>query len=698
MRSLLFIFLFTTLILSTLAADPKLIANLKNYKISSQFSHNPDVKSLHNAFHYSGESFQIAEDIYHVIHFYRSNKLALDGSDVGMILELGRCRSQGFRIYCFEELDNETKSSTVTYDLYGKSTTTQINRTTTRVGDRELLDRVRIGIYSIGPDVRVDRIITPPANLVAIVSSSGSATKISGYAPNQPITIQAVMRNVGNYPAQNFVYQDAYPPFIRVTSSTANLENNSAILRATLGPGEEKRITYMIEPTNYVTHTNTAYIAYTFEKIYQNKSAGSLTLQMNRTPYSFSFLPPLQPFTHSIFNLAFTLDNQASEKLDVNKIEVSLPPALELVQTPIGYSWDPPFLRWSGSVPYQSKQTITLPIRTSQPGSYPLTAQLQLTSWQNGIASAHTHNYSYNFTVAGNSKPLEYRFSLTPETTNAGSSIHIYFALLNKDLVLYKSVQGTLTSTAFIQNLTLLMPSIPSGENKTLIDQDQSTLKEHNKTQTHPVLLNLTYKDQQNNLYTLQTSKYITLNPPTHLVTVKRNMPAEVSQGEEFTVSVSITKDISQDLSLELHDERSPDIQLIAGTPYRAFDLTKNEKTLEAYVYRLRVPHDYIGDQFQLITQIYSKSKNLTQTDIYNVKVKKLAVNLSNLTPSNASPILALRSSSANTSLNGSFALTNPTSNSTNLTGAVQAVRAEALPQDKKGFFQSFIQFFKDLF
>src|SRR3989344_3844571 len=81
-------------------ADPQFIQNLKSYKVLSQFQSSPNVQSLHNSWHYSGESFQVADEIYRVTHFYQSYKLAIDGTDVGMILELNRSRNQGFRIYC----------------------------------------------------------------------------------------------------------------------------------------------------------------------------------------------------------------------------------------------------------------------------------------------------------------------------------------------------------------------------------------------------------------------------------------------------------------------------------------------------------------------------------------------------------------------------------------------------------------------
>ncbi|MEK6964013.1 MAG: hypothetical protein AABX70_06285 [Nanoarchaeota archaeon] len=695
-------------------AEPNLIKNIKSYKVLSQFQNSPDVKSLHNAWHYSGESFQVADELYHVIHFYRSTKFAIDGSDAGMILELGRCRSQGFRIYCFEEIDNSTQTTTVSYDLQGRTATTKINRSTTRIGDRELLDRVRVGIYGIGPDVRVNRIITPPPHTTAILSGSGSTTRISNYVPNQPITIQTVIQNVGNYPAQHLVYQDPYPRQIAVTSSTASLENNTAILRATLGPGEEKRITYMIVPLEPITHTNTAVITYDFEGVQQNKTAGTLTLEMNHTPYTFSFLPPIPAFTNTLLPLAFTLDNPSSEKIDVRKIALTLPLDLELVQVPIGYTWIPPILSWSGSIPYQSKQSLLFSLRTPKLDTYTISTYLELVTWRNGVASSYSENNTYNFTVSGNSKPLEYTFSITPDTTNMGSSVHTTLILRNKDVSAYKRIQGTITSDGFTQNNTLLLSTLAPGEDKTLLDQNQLTYKplnDTNRTQTYPVFLNLSYIDDKNTPYTLQGQVYLTLNPPTHLVSVVRTVPSEVERGEEFTVHISLVKDIDSDLSLEIHDERSSDIQLIVGIPYRAFDLTKNEKNLDAYVYKLRVPYDYPANSFQVITQVHSKNKNITQTDVYTIKVKNAPVlaqvNVSNPSSSSSTIFSTPLSPPSNSSTNltsitpSELPLTNT---STNVSvafsnGTVQAVRTEiSLQEEKKGFFQNFIQFFKDLF
>lgn len=718
-RFVLLLLLFLPIFALFTLAEPDLIKNIKSYKVLSQFQNNPDVKSLHNAWHYSGESFQIGDDIYHVIHFYRSTKLAIDGSDVGMILELGRCRSSGFRIYCFEEIDNSTQTTTISYNLQGRTATTQVNRTTTRVGNRELLDRVRVGIYGIGPDIRVNRIITPPPHTTAVISGSGSVNRISNYVPNQPITLQAVIQNVGNYPAQHFIYQDPYPPQIEVSSSTASLENNTAILRATLGPGEEKRFTYVIVPLEPITHTNTAFITYDFQGVQQNKTVGTLTLEMNSTPYTLGFLPPIPAFTNGVLPLAFNLNNPSSEKIDVQKVTITIPPSLEMVQTPIGYAWSPPTLSWSGSIPYQSKQTLLFSLRTSKAGTYTLPVHLELTAWKNGVASSYSENDTYNFTVSGNSKPLEYKFAITPDTTNAGSSVHITLILYNKDIVPYKGIQGTLMSSGFIQNNTLLLSSIAPGESKTLLDQNQGTYNPPNatnRTQTYLALLNLSYVDDKNTHYNLQGQLYLTLNPSTHLVTVQRVAPSEVERGEEFTVHISLVKDIDSDLSLEIHDERSPDIQLTYGTPYRAFDLTKNEKELDAYIYKLRVPYNYDSSSFQIITQIHSKNKGVTQTDAYTIKINPSQATLdpshadslpvaSNLSSSiSASASSPVPSSSNNLTNPPSIDLANETSLLVNKTsnGTIQAVRETPkepeTKQEKKSFFQSFIQFFKDLF
>src|SRR3989344_813774 len=161
----------------------------------------------------SEEPFMIEDKEFTAKYVSGTGRVVINSSEGKIILSQGDCRKRDLYQYCFLNVDT-TKAKYVQGKEYAA---------------------INLLITSLEPSLQVERVF------------STTTPKI-----NDRFTIEGFVKNVGESNANNLVYEEYFPDWMRVTYATIPIVNNGVRMSASyLMPGNQRPFRYIVEVRDY---------------------------------------------------------------------------------------------------------------------------------------------------------------------------------------------------------------------------------------------------------------------------------------------------------------------------------------------------------------------------------------------------------------------------------------------------------------
>ncbi|MEM4260430.1 MAG: hypothetical protein QXG00_04295 [Candidatus Woesearchaeota archaeon] len=558
---------------------------------------------IHEAYHHSGDTFKIGENIYTVKSNYPFfNVVRLDVNGEMFIIQQNDSYRTTFYQYEFYITNLSWEDPYLTIDEYGR-----------------MQPGLFIKITYLEPVLSITR-IAEKSNL--------------GLNEITPITVK--IKNTGSEIAQAVIFSETIPENVSLsgTNEVVNKINDKIYWNGVLYPGKEKSFSYSVKQTKYGSSVLKANVSYYYEGLQKVQPAPDITLTVP-IPYEFTtnIISPIK--INDISTFTSKLKNKEQGKTMKFMVEYKVSPEVKVLTTSNSLKQiSPNTYQDSGYLEPENENNYEIRFTSSESGDYQIKSE--------GYCEVNNINFTLN-----NSKIL---FVINPTINSAlflnrqnirsGETFIVRAELKNNDPKRsFVDLKFTLSSDFFSENIVL--DSLNPG--REYIIEKEFTTPELEELHTHTIILNGSYKTEGGETLKSETKKMLTTSPANQTVTLTQDIDHKILRpNENYTVEVKVRNEKDDPIiSINTYDEFPSNIILLHGDTKKFIPglVGKQEKTM--YTYKAIIPGDFELNNFTITTRLnYTKagivySKNIQTT----IRVENLTLNIPKNTSQNQSQI-----------------------------------------------------------
>ncbi|MFH1770217.1 MAG: hypothetical protein ABH828_01535 [archaeon] len=496
---------------------------------------------------------------------------------------------------------------------------------------------IHVIIYSKIPDIKVSR------------SHSAEINR------DEQVKVSVTVENEGQLNIFDLEYEEIIPDTATIYSLGENVRvrgNKIMWSGPILTPGNSNKFTYTLKSSNFETiNLKEGNLSFVYEDLDYTIKPASTNIKINspvsiETTVSKDDLGLEEEFTYN-----FKVTNEDWEdRMDVT-LNLQIPDAIKLdsITTLVPKSNN---INYEFSLDPGESKTIKATMKPLKEGVHKIKSNVDVNIRNENI----NKNITFNITV--DIPKLIPTLKLSKETVYEGNTFSVVVNMENPAEIYFYELSGTLHGT-IIDTHKLSLSNIAPGD-KVELFQDNIQAPSVDKDTTYGVTFVGRYRTSTFESFTFEEKKTIVVKPVSiGFDIIKSVSKSEVYPNEEVTVTVK-AKNIGQRISVVSLNEEIPEtLEFVSGLTKKALTLDINQEQ-EFYIYRVRIPKDAEPGVYVVKTTLdYENSLNIVEEA--KITVKK-----------------------------------NETEDGSSGTGTIGGTDTEE--KEKKGFFRSIIDFFKNFF
>ncbi len=510
------------------------------------------------------ETFKVGDHYFYVQYIESNQNLIFKMDNIGGIMLLGECETRENIGYCFEEVN---------------------------------YPQIRVKIYSLEPDITIERAFSNAKPYL-----------------NEQITVTVILKNEGDNRAESIRYTDAYPPGLNVFS-----DKNTKVWEGSINVGEEETFTYAIKAEDIISFDSTAAVSYKFGGKENTKKSSTETIEVQKSFTINHDISKKAADKNEIIDYNLTIANtDQSSKLTIEKLEITLPPKVDLVNSPAELKSQDNKLTFTGALEKKQSKTFVIKVKSSQVGKFTISAQTDIKIGDRAFKEELKQEFSVG---------LSYILPIINLTDNikSNSPYPIYIAVKNYGTEEIKNVNIKLESN-LLDNIEEKQ-NIAAGSTydllkKTLISPYLEEDKKYN------LKISGSYISSSGKTYTFEKSAQLTVKAAPKIIQIIRELnKEEFYPGDEIKVAIKVKNQRDQIINeIDVSDIFPKEIRssLLGDVTGYLEELKPNEEK-NLYSYSLVIPENYSDDGIEFKTTLNAKIDGeltiLKRTD--NVKILK---------------------------------------------------------------------------
>jgi hypothetical protein len=552
--------------------------------------------SVYTDWQHSGDSFTITldgkEEIHYITYFIyerkndKVNKLFWKRGTQGFTLMLGDCKTDSFYKYCFN--DTSWKDSVDGGQLIYQH------------GDE--YPGVKITISKFGPDIQILR-------------ESTEGTSLNIY---QETKVNVKLTNIGDRKA-DLTYQDFPPSLVELRSYngfTKDPVHKFLEWEGFLYPEEyTPPLHYVIKPVTYESFMIPSFLNFTYEGKTYNATVPTLSFSITK-PWAYaSSLSPGIMGLYETATLTVSFGNDDKYRDMAVFVRLFIPKELDVLQKPTSVTKEGDYYIYRTRLGPQKDYEFYLTLRGGNTGNYNITTYAELILDGELFTEKNSHPLSIEATT------LTPKLRLVDNSAEGGTKVRLVAELKNMDdFQKLRDITGVVSGPLLPSALYVEDAILEEEKLEKYVDEYLTTPITNTKLE-YTFWFNGTYKLVSEEPHNFSTSAILTVNPAggDHFEITQEASDDILARGDNMTIKVFVKnlKDYGA-FRIDVKDELSPDIKVIAGTNKNILDLEGQEKK-QVYLYMVEVPKNYLDSSFDMTTKIIFQEYTLEQAKTITV-------------------------------------------------------------------------------
>ncbi|MBW2991283.1 hypothetical protein KY348_06295 [Candidatus Woesearchaeota archaeon] len=547
-------------------------------------------KSLHGAWHYSGDTFTVEDDVFLVTHYnFEDMTVVLYVNDDSYVINEGDCKLTPTRQYCIDEIFR---------DLAGADEDDPI-----KFEEGVVYAGIYIKIDTRGPEISVSR--------------DFSATKPE---LNEEVSVDVTVKNEGTENAGSFIYEESFPEEVIVTSSSFGTQRTyrSVIYETkSIAIDDEKTFSYRFKVTDYIKFTSSPEASYMYEGTQNSVKISDKKVEVTK-PYDFKVtLSPKSVETTDQTALSIKIENEVSDNIEVEELKITIPPFVSL-QTRLGeLEKKNENYYWSGSIEPEKYKMLNLLLKPLKSGVYEIPATLNVTD-----SDGKEFSDSEKVTLTSKIIDLEPILSVRDSSVSEGADFRVAFSVKNPNKrVGFKNINASVVSEIFPDMKVELEELLPD-KTQTLIVDDALTAPFLDEKKNYNIEALGSYDTTTNERFEFSEKETLTVTPVSQAISIIQSTDKkEADAGGNITVTVKIKNNNEEAIQVNVYDKYPGDVNLIGGkTSGTVF--FEDAGTEQAYTYKLQIPLTYDKEELEIISSATIEEKDFSDDKTLTIKVK----------------------------------------------------------------------------
>lgn len=499
-----------------------------------------------------------AEGMQFVAHYSPTGRIIINTTDDRVLLSKGECREREEIRYCVLDVDHDTHA---------------------RYENGKEYAGMNIMITLLEPTIQITRAFSTTTPQI-----------------QERFNVDGTIKNVGDTQANNLVYSDTFPPWIRITYSTVPLIGNGVRMSLSyLRPGNERPFHYVIAPLDYKEINSEAIVSYDYVGGNNMIKSDPIYLAV-QTPISVrQNLSSRTARVNEQVSYTITIENKDPRaEIIVNEFAISIPTDLELLSFSDNLEKQGSSLVFGKSIKKDSKETLSMVLRSRQEGKYTIATLGDFTINSRPIRRDLVQKLTVSSTDV---VPV---IEIEPSIAQEGDFYRVIATLTNQGeediLDVDSSISGVKELPLDFNNRAVL-----KGRTVEIYDVELP-VPEVNRSTTTIVRLSGTYNDSEGRRYPFSARENVTFIPAPKIIEMRYDAPASMQRGENWTIIVYAKNLRSEELSgIEIATIVPRRVRIIEDAPYATIRLGPNEEK-EAYHFTIQITPTYRQDDVQLKT------------------------------------------------------------------------------------------------
>ncbi|KYK27161.1 hypothetical protein AYK26_00510 [Euryarchaeota archaeon SM23-78] len=553
------------------------------------FSSIVNAKTIHSAWHYSGDTFTVEGDVYLITHFdFYDTSVLLEVNNVSYVIVEGACKTTPTRKYCVDEIFKDREGAE-------KGDPIKFEGGTVYAG-------IKFTVLSHGPSVSVSR------------SFSTTNSEL-----NEEVTVTVTVKNSGTETAKAFTFTDGVPEGVFITASSSDVESTSSsvFFTATLLPDEEETFTYKFKITDYIDFVTKPNASYIYNGVKNEVKVGGTTIKVIK-PYEFK--PTLSPNNFEVTTkqaaLNIRIDNKVSDDITVEELFIEIPDLLSVPTSPKDLEIVDDKYFWQGLIEPEKYKILNLLLAPAKAGTYKIPINIKIRDFENKNFSEQT-----NITLTAKVSQLVPILSVKDKSVSEGSTFRVAFSVKNpNEKVGFRDITASIKSELFTDLDVELSELIP-GKTQTLIVNDTLRVPFLDQEKTFEIEVTGSYETTTYENFNFSKKDSIKVTPIAEAISIEQSVDkTEVVAGTNVTVTVKIRNNNEEAINVNVSDKYHEDLILLGGDSEDLIYFTKSG-VIQAYTYKLHVPLTFESQEFEITTTAIIEGKDYFDDKTTTVKV-----------------------------------------------------------------------------
>jgi hypothetical protein len=551
-------------------------------------------EKIHDAWHYSGDTFTVKGDVYMLTHydFYDSSVL-LTVNNVTYIIDEDECKLTASAEYCIEEIFrnryNATSSDPIKYE------------------DGVVYAGIHLVVNTRGPSISITR------------TYSKTNPEL-----NEEVDVDVVVKNTGTEGTDSFFFQDTYPAGAVITSSSSGIQktSKSVTYSSNVDSNSQKTFSYSFIVTEYTEFSSQVKASFTYGGQAANISVSGQTIKVLK-PYDFTAsISPDNLEAGQQATLSIKITNKVSKDITVNQLKVAVLSLLSVQTSPGELQKKNNDYVWNGTIATDKYVQLSLLLKPTKSGTYILPVSLFITD-----SDGKEFSEKKNTSLTGSLVPIETILTLGDSSVSGGSNFRVAFSVKNPNKYIgFKNIRATIKSELF-PDFKLELSDLMTGSTQTLFSNDSLVAPYVEEKKTFDINVSGSYDTSTGEKLLFTKKLPLTVTHVDQAITLIQEIDkAKASTYDNITVTVKVQNNNAEAIEVDVHDEYTLGLTLVGGKASATL-LFENAETKTAYTYKLNVPSSYTQNESIIKTLASIRSKDFstqkTATVQINVTVPK---------------------------------------------------------------------------
>ena len=546
-------------------------------------------KTLHGAWHYSGDSFSVGDDVFLVTHYnFYDVSVILRVNNASYVLREGECKLTPTEEYCITEIFRDLEESDEDDPIKFEGGVAYAG--------------LYVQINTRGPDLDITR------------DFSTSAPEL-----NEEVVVSVTVENEGSENAGAFVYTDTLPEGVSITSSSSGTERTYRSVTYTtksISIGEKKSFTYKFKVTDYMEFTSKPNVTYIFEGVENNVPVTGKSIKVVK-PYSLTAtLSPSSVEASEQTALSIKVENTVSDDITVDELRITIPSFISLQSKPGELTKKNENYYWNDTIEKDKYKLINLLLTPRKSGTFVISVSLKVTDFE-----GKNFSESKNITLTSKITALESILSVIDKSVSEGSTFRVAFSIKNPNKrVGFRDINVGVKSDIFSEMKAELDELLP-GKTQTLIINDTLRAPYLDKTKSYNIEAYGTYETTTSEYFNFSKKVTLTVTPVSEVITIIQSTDkSKMDAGKNITVTVKIRNNNEEPIQVYVSDRYPERLAFLGGKTSSTvfFDTTG---TKQAYTYSLQAPLDYDKESFLITTTARIEEKEYFDNKSMNITV-----------------------------------------------------------------------------